>query len=209
MLERESGGAVGVSAPELQSTMSCASCVTVVHSHAVPLHRGLGKIHAVTLWRRAVARLNRLVCNLTPGRAFAILYPQKIYLKRKGMSAALLTPQPPSKKEPSFLSGCASLDLDRHKWMKQRNIDRQQENSLSHQLARRNLWQANRHDFYHVELRVRLVKCVKQRPVSHSAPFQRSHAVINGQVFDCRDKWIQMNLGTRRRDCRTSHLDTK
>lgn len=83
MLERESGADVGVPAPQLQSTMSCAPCVTVVHSYALPLHRGLGKIHAVTLRRRAVARLNRLVCNLTPGRAFAIALPTESLFKKE------------------------------------------------------------------------------------------------------------------------------
>lgn len=83
MLERESGADVGVPAPQLQSTMSCAPCVTVVHSCALPLHRGLGKIHAVTLRRRAVARLNRLVCNLTPGRAFAIALPTESLFKKE------------------------------------------------------------------------------------------------------------------------------
>lgn len=85
-------------------------------------------------------------------------------------------------------------------------------NSLSNQPTRRNLyrvWQANQHEFYPLELRLQLVKCVNRRPVSYFAPLQRSHAVINGHVFDCQDKWIQMNLGTRRRACRTSHLDTK
>lgn len=49
----------------------------------------------------------------------------------------------------------------------------------------------------------------KRRPVS-SAPHCKGVTLwLTDQVFDCQDKWIQMNLGTQRRDCKTSHLDTK
>ncbi|KAF7648312.1 hypothetical protein LDENG_00158700 [Lucifuga dentata] len=42
--------------------------------------------------------------------------------------------------------------------------------------------QANQHEFFPLELHLKLLKCVKRRRVS-SAPLQRSHAVINGSGF--------------------------
>lgn len=207
--ETHSGAAVGVCR---FSPGWAAHCVTVVHSYALPVHRASGKNHVATLWRRrVVARCNRWVCNLTPGRVFALALPTESLFKKERDESCAPDSGTPLQKNQAF-SPAPSLWIGINEW--NTGEYRQtiaQENSLSKQLARRNLcraWQANQHEFYPLELRLKLVKCVKRPPVS-SAPLQRSHAVINGQVFDCQDKWIQMNLGTRRRDCRTSHLDTK
>lgn len=99
-LDTESGAAVGVFA-ELHSAMSCAPCVTVVHSDALPL---LGKIHVVTLGRRAVTQLNRLVCNLTPGRAFAMALPtESLFKKERDESSAPDSATPLHKRTPLSL----------------------------------------------------------------------------------------------------------
>lgn len=75
---------MGVAAPSASARVELARRASPWFIHVLYLCAGvLGKIHAVTLRRRAVARLNRLDCNLTPGRAFAIALPTESLFKKE------------------------------------------------------------------------------------------------------------------------------
>lgn len=163
------------STPAMRSPL----CVTVVHSNALPAHGALGKFHVATLWRRrVVARCNRWVCNLTPGRAFATALPTKsLFKKERDESGApdSVTPHPKGT-QLSLRPRVPRTWIGINEWNTgEYRQPTAQENSLSNLPATRNLcraWQAHQHEFYPLELGLGLVKCVKRRPAS-SAPLTK------------------------------------
>lgn len=138
----------------------------------------LGKIHVATLWRRrVVTQCNRWVCNLTPGRAFAIALPTESLFKKERDEFSAPDSVTPLQKNPAFsLAARPSIWIGINEW----NTGEYRQtsargNSLSNLPARRNLcraWHANQHEFDPLELGLKLVQCVKRQPVS-SAPFTK------------------------------------
>ena len=107
------------------------------------------------------------------------------------MNAALLTPSLCSRE--LFSAGCASLHLDRHKWMNHIGISSNKgAGKLSNPFATRILcwaWQASQHELLSVELEDKLHTWV--RPRLSSFPSPRSHAVINGSGL-----WLPGQMNT-------------
>lgn len=150
-----------------------------------------------------------LACALQPPS----LKPQKTYLKRKGMSSALLTPLSASE-EPSILSGLRVPQSGSA-------LMNETPGNIQHSVAQGDSVTPAAEKGFMSGLTGCSTWVFPSGTSSEDCQMRKTGTVVfpsaskgvtlwlTDQVFDCQDKWIQMNLGTRRRDCRTSRLGTK